>query len=61
MASAVDNKSPQYLAVSDRYLQDYDIEEKNILGKHHYEVFPEMPERWKDEHRAMPGRGDRTQ
>jgi PAS domain S-box-containing protein len=50
-AIAVYDKNLHYLAVSDRYLQDYDIEEKNILGKHHYEVFPEMPQRWKDVHR----------
>ena len=39
-----------YLAVSNRYLLDYNVKEEDIIGKHHYEVFPEMPQRWKDVH-----------
>lgn len=50
-----DNKL-HYLAVSDRYLRDYDVKEENIIGKHHYEVFPEMPQKWKDVHqRCLAG------
>ncbi len=60
-AIAVYDKNLHYIAVSDRYLQDYDIEEKNILGKHHYEVFPEMPQRWKDVHqRCLAGAIERN-
>ncbi len=50
-AIAVYDRGLHYIAVSDRYLQDYDVKEEDILGKHHYEVFPEMPERWKAVHR----------
>ncbi|MBN2635857.1 MAG: PAS domain S-box protein [Prolixibacteraceae bacterium] len=45
-----DNKM-RYLVYSRRFLADYDIEEKNITGLSHYEVFPEIPERWKEIHR----------
>lgn len=49
-AIAVYDRNLRYLAVSDRYLRDYNVKEEDILGKHHYEVFPEMPQRWKNVH-----------
>ena len=49
-AIAVYDRSLHYIAVSDRYLQDYHVREKEIIGKHHYEVFPEMPQKWKEVH-----------
>jgi len=55
-AIAVYDRNLRYIAVSDRYLHDYDIGEKEIIGKHHYEVFPEMPGRWKAVHqRCLAG------
>ena len=50
-AIAVYDRSLHYIFVSDRYLHDYNVREKDIIGKHHYEVFPEMPQIWKDVHR----------
>jgi PAS domain S-box-containing protein len=52
-AIAVYDRELRYVAVSDRYLRDYGIAGREILGKHHYEVFPEMPERWKEVHRRV--------
>jgi len=44
-----------YLIVSDRWVQDYGLKE-NPSGRSHYEVFPEIPERWKKVHkRCMQG------
>lgn len=40
-----------YLMVSDKYLEDYKPPDLNIIGKNHYEVFPETPERWREAHR----------
>ena len=55
-AIAVYDCNLNYIAVSDRYLHDYNVMEDNILGKHHYEVFPEMPQKWKDVHqRCLAG------
>jgi len=55
-AIAVYDRNLHYIAVSDRYLRDYNVKEKDVIGKHHYEVFPEMPQKWKDVHqRCMAG------
>ena len=55
-AIAVYDRDLHYIAVSDRYLQDYGVKEEDVIGKHHYEVFPEMPQRWKDVHqRCLAG------
>lgn len=50
-AIAVYDRDLNYIAVSDRYLQDYGVVEADIIGRHHYDVFPEMPQRWKEVHR----------
>jgi PAS domain S-box-containing protein len=52
-ALAVYDNDLNYIAVSDRYLRDYKIKESEIIGKHHYAVFPEIPERWKEVHRRV--------
>ena len=55
-AIAVYDINLHYIAVSERYLHDYDVREEDIIGKHHYEVFPEMPQKWKDVHqRCLAG------
>ena len=60
-AIAVYDRELHYIAVSDRYLQDYDVKEENVIGKHHYEVFPEMPQRWKEVHqRCLAGAIERN-
>lgn len=40
-----------YLAASQRWFTDYGLGERTIVGCSHYEVFPEIPERWKEVHR----------
>ena len=52
-AIAVYDENLRYIFVSERYLDDYKVKERNIIGKHHYEVFPEMPERWKQVHQRV--------
>jgi len=41
----------RYLVVSHRWLSDYKLADQNIIGRNHYDVFPDMPERWKEIHR----------
>jgi len=50
-AIAVLDCGMNYLAVSDRFLESYNVREQDILGRNHYDVFPDMPQRWKDVHR----------
>lgn len=48
---AVLDSNLKYIYVSKRFLNDYNVKEKDILGKHHYEVFPDLPELWHEVHR----------
>jgi PAS domain S-box-containing protein len=50
-AISVFDKDLRYLYVSKRFIQDYKLKETNIIGKRHYDIFPELPERWKEIHR----------
>ena len=46
----------RYVQVSDRWCTDYLPGSTQILGRSHYEIFPGMPERWKEVHRrALEG------
>lgn len=56
VAIAMFDCNMRYLAVSDRWLKDYSLRESNIVGRSHYDIFPEIPEVWKTVHkRAMNG------
>ncbi|GAW68793.1 histidine kinase [Geoanaerobacter pelophilus] len=41
----------RYLQVSRRWQSMYGLGERNLIGLSHYDVFPEMSERWKEMHR----------
>ncbi|HEY3347205.1 MAG TPA: PAS domain S-box protein [Nitrospirota bacterium] len=50
-AIAMFDTGMRYLAVSRRWLDDYGLSGQDILGRSHYEIFPEISERWKEIHR----------
>jgi PAS domain S-box-containing protein len=55
-AIAVHDKDMNYVYVSQRYLQDFNITDKNIIGKNHYEVLPDIPQKWREVHqKALKG------
>ena len=53
---AVHDKDLKYIYVSKKYLESYNVKEKDIIGKHHYEIFPNLPQKWRDVHkRSLKG------
>jgi PAS domain S-box-containing protein len=50
-ALAMFDREMRYLSVSERWMADYDLGDRNIIGQTHYEILPEVPERWKAAHR----------
>jgi len=41
----------KYLVVSRRWQEDFHLDEQAIIGRSHYEIFPEIPPRWIEIHR----------
>lgn len=55
-AIAVVDVDMRYLLVSHRWLTDYGMAAGDVIGLSHYEVFPDIPERWRAAHRrALQG------
>jgi PAS domain S-box-containing protein len=43
LAMARFDSKMNYLFATDRWMTDYGLSEKNILGRNHYEIFPDVP------------------
>lgn len=48
---AMFDRDMRYLSVSRRWLRDFNLGDRDLRGLCHYDVFPELPEKWKDAHR----------
>ncbi|MEA5580842.1 PAS domain S-box protein [Nodularia harveyana UHCC-0300] len=54
-AIAIFDSKMRYLLVSRRWRQDYGLEDENIIGRCHYEVFPNLSQNWREIHQRCLG------
>lgn len=61
-AIAMFDKEMRYQLVSRRFLENYHLEYPNILGKTHYEIFPQLPAHWQEIHqRCLQGASEQCE
>ncbi|MCB1883264.1 MAG: PAS domain S-box protein [Geminicoccaceae bacterium] len=56
-AVAMFDREMRYLAASDRWLKDYGIGDGDVVGRCHYDVLPDTPEKWRRGHRRVLATG----
>ncbi|WP_437669101.1 STAS domain-containing protein [Sorangium sp. So ce131] len=50
-AVAMLDRDMRYILASHRWLIDYGLSDREIIGRSHYEIFPDIPEGWREVHR----------
>lgn len=50
-AIAMFDRAMNYIATSQRWCDDYKLVGETLEGRNHYEIFPEIPEHWREVHR----------
>ncbi|MEA5467851.1 PAS domain S-box protein, partial [Spirulina sp. 06S082] len=56
VAMAMFDRNMNYIAHSDRWLTDYELPDISLVGWHHYDTFPDIPDRRREAHqRALQG------
>jgi len=54
-AIAMFDTNMNYVAASQRWITGYEIENIDVIGKCHYDIFPDISEEWKDIHQECLG------
>jgi diguanylate cyclase (GGDEF)-like protein/PAS domain S-box-containing protein len=57
LAVAMFDSDMRYLAASDRWIRDYGIDARALIGRCHYDVLPETPQKWRDGHARVMASG----
>ena len=52
-AVAMFDTDMRYVAHTDRWLHDYNLPDEPLIGRSHYEVFPDIPDHWKAKHQRV--------
>lgn len=52
-AVAMFDKEMRYLTASNKWYEDYGLQGMEIIGKTHYEVFPDLKDQWKQDHQLV--------
>ncbi|OUC11754.1 MAG: hypothetical protein B0A82_26560 [Alkalinema sp. CACIAM 70d] len=61
VAVAIFDRQMCYLAASHKWLEDYQLGDESIIGKCHYDIFPNIPPHWREIHqRGLKGIVDRN-
>lgn len=50
VALAMFDRDMRYILATERWMKDYELSE-SVIGRSHYDVFPDIPPRWRDAHR----------
>ncbi len=51
VAIAMFDREMRYLAASQRFREEFSLGDQQLVGRSHYDVFPEIPEHWRQVHR----------
>ena len=54
-ALAMFDRDMRYIAASRRWMESFGLRGREIIGRSHYEIFPEIPPRWVKAHRRALG------
>jgi diguanylate cyclase (GGDEF)-like protein/PAS domain S-box-containing protein len=62
VAIAMFDREMRYVAASQRWMKDHAVPSGGIIGQSHYDINPEVPERWKETHRrGLTGERQRSE
>jgi PAS domain S-box-containing protein len=50
---AVFDSNLHFLFVSEKFLEDYQLRDQEVIGRHHYNVMPGIPQKWKEVHQRV--------